>query len=169
MPLLRRREKPPADLAALLDKNERIVSWADTSAGTVVAASTLGLWWPFDDGPRRIDWHRVDKVVWQADVMSVTEADVEADELLVDRPAVHARIAVPRDLPPTVRKRVESNIVRTELVTVPDGAVRFVGRRRAGVDGVTWLARLEPGTPDTEPTRAAIRARLAKLRAPAEP
>ncbi len=163
--LFRRREQPPADVLAALDTGERVVSWADTAAGTHVAATTHGLWWPDAAGPRRIPWHHVDKVVWQAETMSVTEADVVDDDFLVDRPAVHARITTPRDLPPVVRKRVEQNIVRTELATVAGGAVRFVGRRQPGRDGVLWRARLEPGTPDTESVRSAVRARLARLRA----
>jgi hypothetical protein len=76
-----------------------------------------------------------------------------------------ATLSRPRDLPPTIRKRVEANIVRSELLTIGGGAVRFVGRRLPGRDGVSWWARLEPGTRDTERVRAAIRARLAILRA----
>ena len=71
---------------------------------------------------------------------------------------------MPRDLPPVVRKRVEQNIVQRELVTVTGGAVRFVGRKRPGHDGVYWWARLEPGTPDTTRLRSAVRNRLEILR-----
>jgi hypothetical protein len=157
----RREQPPPIDgLAA----DERIVSWADTEAGDVVAATPLGLWWP---GPvaRRIGWQFVTKAVWRDGVLSVIEADVVDDLLLVDRPAVHATLTVPRDLPPTVRKRVEANIVRRELLAVPGGTVRFVGRREPGRDGLRWWAHLEDGTPDTPPTRSAIAARLELLRA----
>ncbi|SHG52254.1 hypothetical protein SAMN05443575_2158 [Jatrophihabitans endophyticus] len=164
MPLFGRRERPPADVVAALDGDERVVSWAD-AGDDVVVATTLGVWWPDPAGRRRIAWDRIDKAVWHDNVLSVTEADVEDDAVLVDRPAVHARITVPRDLPPTVRKRVEQNIVRTELVSVTGGAVRFVARRLPGRDGITWWARLEPGTPDTERVRSAVRARLAILRA----
>lgn len=164
MALFTRRDQPPADLVALLDRDERVVSWADTANETVVLASSLGLWWPELGGPRRMPWHRVDRVVWRDHVLSVTEADVVDDALLVDRPPVAARLTVPRDLPPVIRKRVESNIVKSELLTIAGGAVRFVSRKQPGRDGVNWWARLEPGTPDTERVRAAIRARLAILR-----
>ena len=117
-------------------------------------------------GPRRLPWQHVDQVVWRDGVLTVTEADVVDDALLVDRAPVAARLSTPRHLPLVVRKRVESNIVKSELVTVPGGAVRFVARREPGRDGVSWLARIEPGTPDTERLRAAINARLAILRAP---
>jgi hypothetical protein len=166
MPLFARREQPPAELVALLDRDERVMSWADTSEGAVIAATPLGLWWPFADGPRRMRWEQIDKVMWrEGGEFSVIEADVVDDVLLVDRPAVSAVLVTPRDLPPTVRKRIEANIVARELVTVPGGSVRFVARRRSGVDGVTWLARLEPGTPDTPEVRDAIQARVDRLRA----
>jgi len=167
--LFRRRERPPEAVAALLDADERVVSWADTPTGASVVATPLGLWWPFPDGPRRMGWQFLDKVIWRDEVMTVTEAEVVDDALLVERPPVSARLTTPRDLPPVVRKRVEGNIVRRELVTVTGGAVRFVARRQPGVDGYTWWARLEPGTPDTEPVRAAIRARLELLRGDQEP
>lgn len=139
------------------------MSWADTLVG-VIAATPLGLWWPEPAGPRRIGWQYIDKAVWRDGVLTVVEADVVEDTLLVDRPALAAKLTVPRDLPPTVRKRVEANIVRTELLTVPGGAVRFVARRQPGADGLHWWARLEAGTPDSVGVRAAVSARLAILR-----
>ena len=159
MALFRRRETPP-DIAGL-EPDERVVSWADTAEGDVVAATPLGLWWP---GPRRIAWQLIDKAVWRDGVLTVTEADVVDDMLLVDRDPVGVKLTVPRDLPPTVRKRVESNIVHTELLSVPGGAVRFVARRQPGKDGVRWWAHLELGTPDTPTVRSAIAARLSLLR-----
>jgi hypothetical protein len=158
--LFRRREEPP-DIPGL-EQHERIVSWADTADGQVVAATPLGLWWP---GPRRIAWQHVDKATWRDGVLTVIEAEVVDDLLLVDRPPVSATLTTPRDLPPTVRKRVEANIVERELLAVPGGNVRFVARRVPGRDGLTWWAHLEPGTPDTPEVRSAIAARIARLRA----
>jgi len=160
-----RREQPPAELVNAVGKNDRVVSWADTADGRVVGATPKGLWWPDEDGMRCVPWQRIDKVTWQDGRLSVTEADIVDDLLLVDRAPVAATLTTPRDLPPTVRKRVEANIVDTELVAVPGGAVRFVARRRPGREGVTWWARLEPGTPDSEDVRSAVRARVAILRA----
>ena len=165
MALFSRRERPPAELVAAVGKDDRVVSWADADGGGVVAATPKGLWWPDGDGLRCMPWQHIDKVIWQDGRLFVIEADVLDDLLLVDRPPVSVALAKPRDLPPTVRKRVEANIVRTELVAVPGGAVRFVARRRPGRDGVTWWARLEPGTPDSADVRSAVRARVAILRA----
>lgn len=159
-----RRERPPADALAGLDQDERVVSWADTFDHDVVVATRLGLWWPEPEGRRRIQWQHIDKAVWRDEVLSVIEADVVDDALLVDRAPLSARLTTPRDLPPVIRKRIESIIVKTELLTIAGGAVRFVARRQPGRDGVIWWARLEPGTPDTDRVRAAVRARLAILR-----
>lgn len=164
MALFTRRERPPASVLSGLETDERVLSWADTADGQVVIATSLGLWWPDPDGPRRIPWERVDKVVWRDGVMTLTEADVIDDIVLVDRAPVAAMLATARDLPPVVRKRVEANIVRSELLTVGGGAVRFVARRRPGRDGIMWWARIEAGTRETEQVRAAVRARLAILR-----
>lgn len=170
MRLVSRRERPPAvllDHLKQLADGERLVSWADTDDDTVVAATPSGLWWPGADpadAPRPIAWQRIDKVTWRDGRLSVIEADVVDDELLVDRPPVVALLTRPRDLPPTVRKRVEANIVRTELLEFAGGAVRFVGRRQPGRDGVTWWAHLETGTRASESLRSAISARLAILR-----
>lgn len=162
MPWLRRRPQPPASVMQQLGADERVVSFADVDGGVVVA-TPRGLWWPFPGGMRRIGWERVDKAVWTEGRLTVTEADLVDGLLLVDRPPVSARVVTPRDLPPTVRKRVESSVVRSEVYPVPGGAARFVGRRIPGLDGVAWWVRLERGTRDTEATRAAITDRINRL------
>jgi hypothetical protein len=164
MPWFGRRERPPADAVARLDRAERVLSWADTVLGEVVLATPKGVWWPEAEGSRLIPWDHIDKAIWRDGVLAIIEADVVDDLLLVDRPPVSARLSQPRDLPPTIRKRVEANIVRTELLSLAGGEVRFVARRQPGRDGVKWWARLESGTPDTETVRSAVRARLAILR-----
>jgi hypothetical protein len=161
------RERPPAALLERLEAHERVLSWADTDGGSddaVVAATPRGLWWPGNDGLRLVFWQHVVKAVWRDGRLAVIEADVVDDELLVDRPAVRAVLTRPRDLPPTVRKRVELNIVDRQLVQFDGVPVRFVARRLPGRDGVQWWAHLEPGARDTAALRSAVRARLAILR-----
>jgi len=165
MGLFHRRDAPPADALAHLQGDERVVAWADTAAGSVVLATPRGLWWPGEGSLRLIGWQYVSKAVWRDGVLSVIEADVLDDLLLVDRAPVTAQLQVPRDLPPTVRKRVEANVVRSELAPVTGGVARFVGRRVPGEDGLRFWARLEAGTPDTEQVRSAVAARLSGLRA----
>jgi hypothetical protein len=159
--IFRRRERPPDDLVAVLDRDERIVSWADADAG-VVAASNRGLWVP---AYRRIGWELVDKAVWRDGVLTVTEAELVDELLLRDLPPMYLHLTVPRDLPPTVRRRVEASVVRSEVLPVAGGAARFVARRVPGRDGVNWWARLEPGTRDTDHVRTSVRARRDQLAA----
>jgi hypothetical protein len=166
MALFHRRDRPPPEVVAQLPKDERVVSWADLADGGVLLASPRGLWWPEPDGaPRLIGWQYITKAVWQDNRVIVTEADVVDDLLLVDRAPVAVEIVVPRDLPPVIRKRVEANVVRSEVLEVVGGAARFVARRIPGRDGVIWWARLEDGTPDVPEVRESVRARMATLRA----
>ena len=168
MALFGKRERPPAQVLALLDRDERVLSWANTSTGSVVLATPRGLWWPSSDAQRLIGWQHVNKAIWQDNRLVVTEADLVDDLLLVDRAPVSAELTTPRDLPPTVRKRVEANVVSSEIVDVPGGQARIVTRRVPGQDGVRWWARLEAPTADTEAARAVIQNRIGALRADCE-
>jgi hypothetical protein len=152
---LSRRERPPADIVALLDPDDRVVSWAVADA-RVVLASRFGLWWPFAEGQRCINWERVDKATWQGDVLTVVEAEVVDDLLLIDHEPVSITLTQPRDLPPTIRKRVQGTVASSELVSGEGAAMRVVGRRVPGRDGVSWWARLEPGTSDTAQVREIV-------------
>jgi hypothetical protein len=166
MKLLHRRETPPEAVLAQIPKDQRIVSWAETSSGSHVLATPAGLWWPAGEGELRlIGWQFVNKAVWNGTALVLTEAELLDDLLLIDKPDVAVELVVPRDLPPTIRKRVESNVVRSEVLSVAGGQARFVARRIPGQDGVQWWARLEPGTRDTEDIRSAVSARLAMMRA----
>lgn len=161
--IFHRRERPPASLVAQLDRDERVVSWARTETG-VVAATNRGLWVPAEAaGYRRIGWELVDKAVWRDGVLTVTEAELVDDLVLHERPPLYLRLDEPRDLPPTVRRRVESSVVRSEVLPISGGQARFVARRVPGRDGVSWWARLESGTRDDEAVRASIRAQRDEL------
>jgi hypothetical protein len=136
--------------------DDRIVSWAPVLGGGVLAASRFGLWWPEADGPRRINWELIDKATWHENVVTVIEADLTDDLLLRDRAPVSLELAEARDLPPTIRQRVQSSVVSSELVTGAGIAMRVVGRRVPGRDGVSWWARLEPGISDSAEVRAVV-------------
>jgi len=165
MRLFHHRDAPPSEALAHLDADERVVSWADAASGGVVLATPRGLWWPAGDAPRLIWWQHVSKAVWHGGALTVTEAEIVEDLLLIERRPVSVELSVPRDLPPTVRRRVEANIVSSEVAPVPGGSARFVARRVPGEDGLHWWARLEAGTPDNDQVRSAVAARVASLRA----
>lgn len=162
--IFHRRQLPPAELVALLDRDERIVAWG-RSDEVAVAASNRGLWVPDDGTYRRIGWELVDKAVWRDGVLTVIEAELVDDLLLRDRRPRYLPLTEPRDVPPMVRRRVEASVVRSELLPISGGAARFVARRVPGRDGITWWARLEPGTVDSAATRASVRARCDQLMA----
>lgn len=159
------REAPPPDAMAVLSKGERVLSWASAESGEVVLATPRGLWWPEAAGLRLIGWEHVDKAVWNDGRLTVTEADVVDDVLLVDRAPQSFELSEARNLPPTVRKRVEANVVRSELRSVAGGLARFVARRIPGRDGVVWWVRLEGGLVDNEQVRTQIVAERAALQA----
>lgn len=165
MALFHRKDVPPPAAVAMIGRDDRVISWGDTADGSHVLASQRGIWWPEGDGWRLIGWQFVDKAVWREGVLSVIEADVVDETFLMDRAPVHARLAVPRDLPPTIRKRIEANVVRTLLEPVPGGSARYVGRRVPGANGLRWWARLEAGTRSDERVRAIVMDRLLELAA----
>ncbi len=154
MALLHRRERPPAEIVARLGATDRVVSWARAEEG-VVLASRFGLWWPFASGVRCVGWALIDKATWREGALTLTEADLVDDLLLVEREPVSVRLIEPRDLPPTIRARVDASVVSSELVSGAGVAMRVVGRRVPGRDGVSWWARLEGGS-DTPEVRAIV-------------
>lgn len=151
---MRRRAKPYTAIEKLLDREDRVVSWA-MAGDDVVVASRVGLWLPAAQGPRLVGWELISKAVWDAGRLTVTEARLD-DLVLIDLDPITVELTEPRDLPPTVRKRVEASVDQTELIGLPGGAGRFVARRIPGRDGLTWWCRLERGTPDGPQTREAI-------------
>lgn len=162
---LNRRIKPPAGLRGLLQPGERLLGLADSGAETV-AASQFGLWLPeSSQGWRRIDWDAVVKATWTETGLAVIEGTVDADGIVTDLPVIRVRPAEPRNLPTVVRVRVERSIGRWEQVQVPGGTGRIVGRRRPGVDGLCWTARLDTGTPDTPAARSVLVGYLARIAA----
>src|SRR5207244_2358439 len=81
----------------------------------------------------RVPWHLVDKVTWRGGTLTVTPAVDAGDGVLDEQPSRPVRLDRPRDLPPTVRARVERTIAYTRHYPLrPAGGVRVVGRRVPG-------------------------------------
>ena len=165
------RNRAPAVVRARLDPDERVLAWgvaADPAeptrvGGHHVVATNAGLWWP-DEPPRRIPWHLIVRATWSERGLTVIEADVVDELLLVKRPPRTVALAREGKIPPAVRKRVEGSIANTHDVRLDDGPARIVARRITGQDGQVWLARLGPQTPDTERARAQVRALVHRFR-----
>ena len=154
------RERPPAEAVAGLDRNERVVSWASTVDGGAAVATQRGLWLQGPDGAERLPWHLVDKVTWRGGTLTVTAATDRGDGVLDEQPPRSVRLARPRDLPPTVRVRVERSIAFTRHHPVPGGGVRVIGRRIPGRDGVSWQLLFDRGVDPDDP---AVRSRTAQV------
>ena len=158
MRLLGRRERPPAEALTRLDPDEQVVSWATAADGGAVLATRLGLWLPA--AAERIPWHLVDKATWREGTLTVVAARDSGDGVLAELPPRSVRIAVPRDLPPTVRARVERTIASTRHYRLPGGGVRVVGRRVPGQDGLSWQLVFDRGVDRDDP---AVRGAAAEL------
>jgi hypothetical protein len=129
-----------------------------------VVATNLGLWWP-DEPPRRIPWHLIVRATWSERGLTVIEADIVDDLLLVDRPPRVAPLETEGKIPPQVRKRVEGSISTTHEVRLDDGPALVIARRVTGQDGQLWLARLGARTPDTERAREQLRVLINRFQA----
>jgi hypothetical protein len=163
MRLLGRRERPPAEALLRLDRDERVVSWATAADGAVIA-TPLGLWLP--GAEERIGWHLVDKATWRDGTLTVVAAVDSGGGVLDELPPRSVRITVPRDLPQTVRARVERTIAVSRRYLLPGGGVRVVGRRVPGLDGVTWQLVFDSGVDRDDPeVRAAVASSVRQLRA----
>jgi hypothetical protein len=163
VPLFRRAPRPPQAARELVG-DERVVTWSSTAEGSFLVATPSGLWGPFAAARAMelVPWWRISKAVWRDDVLTVTASDVD-DLVITDRPPLPVRLVEANAMPSVVRKRVEGSIRKTERVSLPSGEVRVVARTVPGKDGLTWRARLEPGTRDTDALRAELEQLIARL------
>jgi hypothetical protein len=157
-----RRERPPAEAVRSLEPDERVLSWATLDDGSAIVATRHGLWLRGADGPERVPWHLVDKAVWRDGTLTIVAAVDAGDGVLEEQPPRSARLAEPRDLPPTVRARVQRSIGYTRHHALrPAGGVHVVGRRVPGQDGLAWQLVFDPGTDRNDPLLRVQAARLA--------
>lgn len=144
--------RPPAEVVQPLDRDERVVSWARSAGGAAVVATQLGLWLPEPEGLRRVSWHLIDRAVWRAGTLTVVTAVDTGGGVLAEQPPRSVALADPRDLPPTVRTRVERSIAYTRHHRLqPTGGVRVVGRRVPGRDGLSWQLVFDRDTDPADP------------------
>ncbi len=156
MSIFRRRPKLPSDKRPPLDADERVLAWAwvgSDQGGPVTVATNRGLWVP---GRERLGWHEIHKAAWSGRELRITPAEVaevrEDYAVLVDAPVLSCLLLEPGELPDQVRTRVTRSVAYTAHHPLPAGGVRVVGRRVAGVDGLSWAVRYDAGTPvDAEP------------------
>ncbi|GLZ39583.1 hypothetical protein [Actinokineospora sp. NBRC 105648] len=140
----------PKGFTGRLDRDEAVAASAEVRGGGFLVATSLGLWVPGDDGPRRIGWHLVSKAAWAAGVFTITEAD-EAEQagaavVLVDRPPIRVAVEAPGKLPQAVHRRVTGSIRSRHHRELPGGGAWFVQRKVPGRDGTVLQVRPDEGT-----------------------
>jgi hypothetical protein len=147
----------PDDVAGRLVADERMVAVGTLADGGHLVATTMGLWWPEDDGPRRVGWHLISKATWNNTWLSVIEAEetgtVDDAVFLTDRPARRWRLARPGKMPETVHARVTGSIRSRHHRDLPGGGAWVVQRSAPGRDGIVLQVRADPGT-DPQAVRA---------------
>jgi hypothetical protein len=135
-----RRDAPPPEVVQALDRDDRLLAWATTADGVVVA-SRAGLRLP---DSRVLPWHRIDKAVWRDAALTLTESGEVAPGIAEALPPLVVPLAEPRDLPSVVRSRVTRSVAFTSYDRLPGGrGVRVVARRVAGQDGLDWSLRFD--------------------------
>jgi len=146
-----RKPKLPAQLRPALDRDERVLAWAEAGDGVAVATNR-GLWLP---GAGRIGWHQIHKATWGESRLTVVPAEFRAGEgfgVVADLAPVSVTLRDPGDLPKRVRDRVTSSVAFSTRYPLPGGgAVRVVARRVPGRDGLTWSVRYEDGADGGDP------------------
>jgi hypothetical protein len=153
-PRLAVEERPP------LAGDERILAWAESDVGMLVATN-LGLWLP----PGRLGWHEIHKTTWDGTVLLVTAARLAEERsryaVVEDLPPVPFTIAEPGELPKVVRARVTNSVGPSTHHALPgSGGVRVVARRVPGRDGWRWTARYDDGVDTGDPVVAEVTAEL---------
>jgi hypothetical protein len=153
MSFLRRllgRAELPEGFAGTLDTDERVLATAEPAGGGHLVVTSMGMWLPADDGPRRVGWHLISKASWHSGVLTVVEAgedeNVDGAVLLTDLPPRRLRLTDPGRVPEAVHERVEGSIRSRHHRDLPGGGAWFVQRKVPGRDGILLQVRPDPGT-----------------------
>ncbi len=153
---MRREPRPPLDLP----KGERLLAWATTADGQVVAGTRQAAYLP---GGARVPWEQVSSADW--DVETEVLRIVEVGTWGLERPVHEVAVDEPRRLLELVRERVTASVVLQRHVPL-DGrrGVRVVARRSPGSPGqeaeLIWLHEYDEGIDPDDPivARAAAEA-----------
>jgi hypothetical protein len=149
MAIFGRRRRIPDRFRPALDRDERILAWAETGDGGALVATNRGLWLPLEP-PARLGWHEVHRARWTGEKLEVTAARVAGHgpgyDVVEDLPTVGFSLVEPGALPAEVQARVTRSVGPSTHHPLPGGGgARVVARRVPGVDGLHWTVRYDPG------------------------
>jgi hypothetical protein len=157
----------PPGFTGTLAAEESVAVSAECRTGGHLVATSLGLWAPTDDGPRRIGWHLISKVTWSDGELVVIEADETGEAgaavLLADRPPRRYALVDAGKLPHAVHQRVTVSIKSRHHRELPGGGAWFVQRKVPGQDGIVLQVRPDAGT-DEDAVRTVAAEVAAKIR-----
>jgi hypothetical protein len=162
MGLFRRAALAEADRPPLA-RDERVLAWADSDKGLLVATN-LGLWLPADP-PGRLGWHEIHKATWAGTELVVTAARQVAERpgyvVVEDLAPVPFALSRPGELPHQVRARVTRSVSQSTHHPLPgSGGVRIAARRVPGQDGLRWTVRYDSGVDHDDPVVVEVTAEL---------
>lgn len=143
----------PQGWQGTLAADENVIAVGELRGGGHLVATSLGLWLPSDDGPRRVGWHLISKATWGNGELTVIEADETGTAgdavLLADRAPRRYALETPGKLPEIVHKRVTGSIKSRHHRDLPGGGAWFVQRKVPGRNGILLQVRPDAGT-DTD-------------------
>ncbi|HEY2672101.1 MAG TPA: hypothetical protein VGJ07_17250 [Rugosimonospora sp.] len=188
MALFGRRRRVPDRYRPPLERDERVLAWAEAADGGALVATNRGLWLPDGGGaagqgpsspdsvaaPARLGWHEIHKAIWTGEKLEIIAARVadHADgyDVVEDLPTVGFPLAEPGDLPGEVRARVTRSVGPSTHHPLPGGGgARVAARRVPGVNGLRWTVRYDPGVDRDDPViREATGQLVAQARAGVE-
>ncbi|WP_018349223.1 hypothetical protein [Longispora albida] len=152
-----RKPKLPADARPDLAPDERVVAWAATVDGHVVA-TTVGLWLGKE---RRLRWDEISKASWSGSALTIVPgpAGGYTDEvgLVAEEEPVSFALTVPGEIPRQVHERVTRSVAYTSHHLLPGapGGVRVLARRVPGINGLRWAVRFDAGVDPEDPAARA--------------
>jgi hypothetical protein len=161
---LLRFERPPAEALAALGPEERLTGWGTTDDGDVVLATTHGLWLPGPEQRRHLPWHTIHKATWEQGALRIVPGVEIEKGIVADDEPVLVPLLEPRDLPAEVRTRVTRSVAYSSHHPLPNGGVRVLARRVAGVNGLSWALRYDPGSAPGEDDETVVADLLATAR-----
>lgn len=162
MKWLPQRQSVPA--VSTLTSRERVLAWAQTADGAVLAGTRDALHWaPSGEGaPRRLPWPQVEAATWDAEssTFRVSEVgdwgNVRAEYFFVLDEA--------RLLLELVRERVTASIVMQRRFQVPGGGLLVIARRAPhGNDAVFWVFEYDESVDPVDPGVQAAAQRALEL------
>lgn len=156
-----RRSSVPDDVRTVPAAGERVLAWGRDLAGRPVVASETALYLPdLDGGHERLAYLAIARAAWNDPVLEVVTGAPTQRRHVVD-------LALPGEVPPTVRERVMATILVSERVPISGGKGALVTARRVpGQDAPTWSVVFDSGLDPADPAlRAVADAAIRALRA----